>query len=118
MLPAVEILIERAKSHPEEFYHHRYDERWRDILNYYEGCLTDDEKEPLRTALKEAERTMFTQAVMEKLAGKDNDDDENGGGLNFTLARMKKNYNHTFGRTMNEILRKHVEEHQAIEETK
>jgi len=118
MLPAVEILIERAKTHPEEFYHHKYDERWRNILNYYESCLTDEEKEPLRIALKEAERTMFTQAVMEKLAGKDNDDDEDGAGLSFTLSRMRKNYNSIFGRTMNEILRKHVEDIISIEETK
>jgi len=73
MLSAVEILIERTKTHPEEFangYSSDYG-KWDDVIKEFCLCMTAEEKDALTAAMTEAKRTMFNEAVMKRLAGSD-----------------------------------------------
>jgi len=79
MLSAVEIIIERAKTNPEEFYDNtKRISAWINVIEYYRGCLTKEEDEALDEALNNAKREMFTHIVMQKLTGveKERDDDQ------------------------------------------
>jgi hypothetical protein len=77
MLSAVEILIERTKTHPEEFangYSGDYG-KWDDVIKEFCLCMTVEEKDALTAAMTEAKRTMFNEAVMKRLAGSDKKSD-------------------------------------------
>lgn len=71
MLSAIEILIERTKTHPEEFekgYSSDYG-KWDDVIKEFCLCMTAEEKDALAAAMTEAKRTMFNEVVMKRLAG-------------------------------------------------
>jgi len=73
VLSAVEILIERTKTHPEEFangYSSDYG-KWDDVIKEFCLCMTVEEKDALTAAMTEAKRTMFNEAVMKRLVGTD-----------------------------------------------
>ena len=73
MLSAVAILIERTKTHPEEFangYSSDYG-KWDDVIKEFCLCMTAEEKDALAAAMTEAKRTMFNEAVMKRLGGSD-----------------------------------------------
>jgi hypothetical protein len=77
MLSAVAILIERTKTHPEEFangYSSDYG-KWDDVIKEFCLCMTAEEKDALTAAMTEAKRTMFNEAVMKRLAGSDKKND-------------------------------------------
>jgi len=70
VLSAVAILIERTKTHPEEFangYSSDYG-KWDDVIKEFCLCMTVEEKDALTAAMTEAKRTMFNEAVMKRLA--------------------------------------------------
>jgi len=73
MLSAVAILIERTKTHPEEFIDGQLGKmgKWGDLINNYSPCMTQEEREALAAAMTEAKRTLFNEAVMKRLAGSD-----------------------------------------------
>lgn len=73
MLSAVEILIERTKTHPEEFSEGQLNKhsKWGDLINNYSPCMTPEERAALATAMTEAKRTLFNEAVMKRLVGTD-----------------------------------------------
>jgi hypothetical protein len=76
MLSAVAILIERTKTHPEEFangYSSDYG-KWDDVIKEFCLCMTAEEKDALTAAMTEAKRTMFNEAVMKRLVGTQSDD--------------------------------------------
>lgn len=66
MIKGVEIVINRMKTHPEEFFggslkwHWLFDERTK-------SCLTAEEKEAIQAELDEVRRKEFTSKVMETL---------------------------------------------------
>ena len=77
MLSAVAILIERTKTHPEEFangYSSDYG-KWDDVIKEFNLCMTTEEREALEAALTNARREMFNEAVMKRLAGSDKKND-------------------------------------------
>jgi hypothetical protein len=77
MLSAVAILIERTKTHPEEFangYSSDYG-KWDDVIKEFCLCMTAEEKDALTAAMTEAKRTMFNEAVMKRLASSDKKND-------------------------------------------
>ena len=73
MLSAIEILIERTKTHPEEFSEGQLNKysKWDDLINNYIPCMTQEEREALAAAMTEAKRTLFNEAVMKRLVGTD-----------------------------------------------
>lgn len=77
MLSAVEILIERTKTHPEEFAkgfsgNHSM---WGDLISEFSPCLSTEETKALDAAVRDAVRVMFNEAVMKRLAGSDKKSD-------------------------------------------
>ena len=73
MLSAIEILIERTKTHPEEFSDGQLNKhsKWGDLINNFSPCMTQEEREALAAAMTEAKRTLFNEAVMKRLVGTD-----------------------------------------------
>ena len=69
MNDGVKILLERMKTHPEEF----VDEtnlgatKWSGILNYYDNVLTPEEKKAIQEGVLQLKRDAFTKQVMEIL---------------------------------------------------
>jgi hypothetical protein len=69
MNDGVKILLERMKTHPEEF----VDEtnlgatKWSGVLNYYDNVLTPEEKKAIQEGLLQLKRDAFTKQVMEIL---------------------------------------------------
>jgi hypothetical protein len=77
MLSAVAILIERTKTHPEEFANGHTGDfgKWDDVIKEFNLCMTTEEREALESALTNARREMFNEAVMKRLAGSDKKND-------------------------------------------
>ena len=77
MLSAIEILIERTKTHPEEFSEGQLNKysKWGDLINNFSPCMTQEEREALAAAMTEAKRTLFNEAVMKRLVGTDGESD-------------------------------------------
>ena len=77
MLSAIEILIERTKTHPEEFEEGQLNKysKWGDLINNFSPCMTQEEREALAAAMTEAKRTLFNEAVMKRLVGTDGESD-------------------------------------------
>ena len=73
MLPAIAILIERAKNYPEEFIEGKLGKmgKWDDLINAFSPCMTQEEREGLNLAIVNAKREMFNEAVMRRLASAD-----------------------------------------------
>ena len=69
MNDGVKILLERMKTHPEEF----VDEtnlgatKWSGVLNYYDNVLTLEEKKAIQEGVLKLKREAFTKQVMEIL---------------------------------------------------
>ena len=77
MLSAIEILIERTKTHPEEFSEGQLNKhsKWGDLINNFSPCMTQEERDALAAAMTEAKRTLFNEAVMKRLVGTDGESD-------------------------------------------
>ena len=77
MLSAVAILIERTKTHPEEFEEGQLNKysKWGDLINNFSPCMTPEERDALAAAMTEAKRTLFNEAVMKRLVGTDGESD-------------------------------------------
>lgn len=65
MNDGVKMVLERMKTHPEEFYGE--ESRWSYIMSRYEKFFTQLEKNHLENAITELRRGEFTARVMEKL---------------------------------------------------
>lgn len=66
MNSGVEILIERAKTNPEEF---AYRGKWVDMVKMYRQYMTDEERLALEAAISEGLMGEFTELVLKGLAG-------------------------------------------------
>lgn len=65
MNDGVKMVLERMKTHPEEFYGE--ESRWSYVMSRYEKFFTQEEKNNLENAITELRRGEFTARVMEKL---------------------------------------------------
>lgn len=68
MLSAIEILIARTKTHPEEF---AKGGKWGDLTKEFGSCISAEETKALDAAVLDAVRVMFNEAVMKRLVGTD-----------------------------------------------
>ena len=64
----LDILLDRAESHPEEF---GASGKWVRIIDHYDDCLTEEEKKKVTEVLYKARRARFNEALMKALAGED-----------------------------------------------
>lgn len=65
MNDGVKMVLERMKTHPEEFYGE--ESRWSYVMSRYEKFFTQEEKNHLENAITNLRRGEFTARVMEKL---------------------------------------------------
>lgn len=64
----LDILLDRAESHPEEF---GASGKWVSIIDHYDDCMTEEEKKKVTQALYKARRARFNEALMKALAGEE-----------------------------------------------
>ena len=79
MNDGVKLLLERIKTHPEEFVTTEgalfgTHSRWALLVNRFENFLTPDDRHALKTAMDEVMAEKFTEAVMKELMGAEDDD--------------------------------------------
>lgn len=80
MNDGVKLLLERIKTHPEEFVAFSsgkdrfYESRWRALLEQYGHFLHPDDYTVLKDAMNEIMAEKFTEAVMKELMGAEDDD--------------------------------------------
>jgi hypothetical protein len=69
MNDGVKILLERMKTHPEEFVDawNEGSSKWSGLLGYYDNVLTPEEKKAIQEGMLKLKRDTFTRIVMEKL---------------------------------------------------
>jgi len=78
MNDGVKLLLERIKTHPEEFVHtgHGFfgaNGRWHMLVQSYENYLDPQDRQTLLKAMNEVMAEKFTEAVMKELMGADDD---------------------------------------------
>lgn len=78
MNDGVKLLLERIKTHPEEFVTgngglFNAHSRWQLLVQSYEGYLTPDDRQALRDAMNAVMAEKFTEAVMKELMGAEDD---------------------------------------------
>lgn len=78
MNDGVKLLLERIKTHPEEFVMgsgglFNSHSRWQLLVSSYEGYLTSEDRDALRKAMNEVMAEKFTEAVMKELMGAEDD---------------------------------------------
>ena len=79
MNDGVKILLERIKTHPEEFMSNGvglFDSRnrWANIVESYEQYLEPEDRDALRSAMNAVMAERFTEIVMKELMGVEDDD--------------------------------------------
>jgi hypothetical protein len=69
MNDGVKILLERMKTHPEEFVDawNEGSSKWSGLLGYYNNVLTDEEKKAIDSGLLKLRRDTFTRIVMQEI---------------------------------------------------
>lgn len=72
-IPMFEVLLERMRTHPEEFADGLESTKWGGIIERYSDCLTDEERKKLADGVHSARRQMLNEAIMKRLAGEDDD---------------------------------------------
>lgn len=65
MLTGLEIIIERMKTHPEEF---TRDGKWVDMLVNIDAHLSEEERQSLKQGFSEAARDKFNELVLRSIA--------------------------------------------------
>ena len=70
----VAILLERMKTHPEEFFNHG--SRWNNLIMDFERSLDPAEYKLLEEGIAKCRQEEFTQKVMGKLIGEEREDRE------------------------------------------
>jgi len=80
MNAGVEILLQRMKNNPEDFYYHpnKGMSRWHRLVDHAiaDEVVTQEEKDALDAGMKEVRRQSFTELVMKELAGEGEPSDE------------------------------------------
>lgn len=68
METGTQILIERMKTHPEEFLEGRIS-KWAEVMHMANDCLPDEDREALKQAYTQAKVDRFNGEVLATLAG-------------------------------------------------
>ena len=68
METGTQILIERMKTHPEEFIGDGQT-KWLKAMNMANECLPDEDKQAIGQAYKQARVSLFNETVLKTLAG-------------------------------------------------
>jgi hypothetical protein len=68
METGTQILIDRMASHPEEFVGEGKT-KWMKAMNMANDCLSDEEKQAIGQAYKQARVSLFNETVLKTLAG-------------------------------------------------
>ncbi len=68
METGTQILIDRMASHPEEFVGEGKT-KWMRAMNMANDCLSDEEKQAIGQAYKQAKVSLFNETVLKTLAG-------------------------------------------------
>ena len=66
MLNGIQILVERMKTHPDEF---NVDGRWVDFIVGIDKHLTDEERNALKQGYKDMARDYFNGLILKELSG-------------------------------------------------
>lgn len=75
MNDGVQIVLERMKTHPEEF--HRNSDKWKFIYQeYFRDAMSEEEKGAIFDRLKQIRKEEFTTTVMATLVEDDIEEDE------------------------------------------
>jgi len=79
MNDGVKLLLERIKTHPEEFVHNQAglfgaNSRWHMLVQSYDNYLDPEDRNALHKAMNEVMAEKFTEAVMKELMGAEDDD--------------------------------------------
>lgn len=68
MIDGMKIILERMKTHPEEFENDLgLSSRWENLVQMYNRILTEEEKKAFEDAMHELRRQRFTARVLEVL---------------------------------------------------
>lgn len=68
MLDGMKIILERMKTHPEEFVNDiGISSRWENLVQHYHQVLTEEEKKAFNDGMHELRRQSFTARVLEVL---------------------------------------------------
>lgn len=68
MIDGMKIILERMKTHPEEFVgEFGISSRWENLVHHYHSVLTDEEKKAFNDGIHELRRQSFTSRVLEVL---------------------------------------------------
>ena len=67
MNDGVAMLIERMKTHPEEFDVMGRDSKWENLIYRFSDWLDEEDKEAFKNAIKRMRQQKFTELVMEEL---------------------------------------------------
>jgi hypothetical protein len=71
METGTQILVERMKTHPEEFIEGRIT-KWAEVMHLANDCLPDEDKLALKEAYTQAKVDRFNEQVLKTLAGENN----------------------------------------------
>jgi hypothetical protein len=71
METGTQILIERMKTHPEEFLEGKIS-KWAEVMHMANDCLPDEDREALKQAYTQAKVERFNGEVLATLAGERN----------------------------------------------
>jgi hypothetical protein len=67
MNDGVALLLERMKTHPEEFDAQGRDSKWENLIYRFSDWLDEEDKEAFKNAIKQMRQQKFTELVMEEL---------------------------------------------------
>ena len=67
MNDGMKIILERLKTHPEEFNAYGRDSKWENLVYRYADHLDEEDKQVFKDAIKQMRQEEFTAKVMEEL---------------------------------------------------
>jgi hypothetical protein len=127
MHAGIEILLERMKTHPEEFYRAS---RWCNLIADFIHFLTADDKIAFENGVAECRRTELTQIIMDRLVTEEREDKEILQKLNKAKAQQitqsqmqeynnaQQARNQVLNQALNQFTQKVVESLENVEEVK
>ena len=73
MHAGIEILIERMKTHPEEFYRAS---RWSSLVSDFAKFLSEDDRKAFEHGIAECRKQELTEIIMDRIVNEDKEDKE------------------------------------------
>lgn len=73
MHAGIEILLERMKTHPEEFYR---SSRWSTLVSDFAKFLNEDDRKAFEDGVAECRKQELTEIIMDRIVNEDKEDKE------------------------------------------